>query len=432
MRWLPLLLASAAAPKAESPAARAARESWLAGQAQELAAVRALESEHAPSAAEAQAGGRAARSGASCWAELAVGGWNRSTAAYPATGMCTKKFYSKRPGDYAYAPLRRPLDVPTARLAAFCSVLRRRRVARVALIGDSIMTNQYVSLALLLGHGKHVMKNTQGWATRNLSSPARALMSQQHALMRVSCPEDSAAAPSGDPSTVLVRHVPATPYRLPGMPPAADDGTSMFMWRAALAAVRESDVSVINVGAHYSPELAARRRNESDVPAYPLAEQWAMLTRDLQAFAAGFRALAPRRRLVIWRTTAPGHPGCEEEWLPLSRWEQRNASAGRWAACPHCVDRLAWALFPAYDALARSLLEPLGVRVLDVSHMSAQRPDAHEECKYGGGKMAADCLHWVLPGVPDAWNALLLSSISECEGRRLPTSPAVAGWRRRS
>lgn len=424
--------------------ARAAREQAEREEiARQQAALRALEAEHAPSAMAALANARAWRSRAACWGELAVGGWNRS-ADKPAYGgdTCNKRYRSKRPFDFAYAPLRRSLDVPRVRAASFCSVLQRRGVGRVAFIGDSITTNHYAALALLVGEKVERVTESARWVG-NASSGWRpmhpaGLGSYMRGLMNVTCPDSG--DDSGDrgrrpaelhptPSSILVQHVPATPY-FPGtsVPATAEAAASNFLWRDALAAVREADVSVINVGAHYAPrqeEYDKKRFLGNISTPYPLARQLDLYTRDLQAFAAGLRELEPRHRLIVWRTIAPGHPGCEDEWLPLSRWEQRNASAARWAACPQCVDSFAWALFPAYDALARSLLEPLGVRVLDVAHMSAQRPDAHSECRYGGGRLPADCLHWMLPGVPDWWNALLLSSISECEGRRLPLSPAV-------
>ena len=62
------------------------------------------------------------------------------------------------------------------------------------------------------------------------------------------------------------------------------------------------------------------------------------------------------------------------------------------------------------------------MRVLDVSPMTALRPDAHTQMQYRRYPSRVlsdpDCLHLALPGVPDVWNALLLSRLGKCESPR--------------
>ncbi|XP_071723713.1 LOW QUALITY PROTEIN: protein trichome birefringence-like 13 [Rutidosis leptorrhynchoides] len=51
-------------------------------------------------------------------------------------------------------------------------------------------------------------------------------------------------------------------------------------------------------------------------------------------------------------------------------------------------------------------LEGAGFHILDVSHMSEFRADAHPSTS--GGKKHDDCMHWCLPGMTDTWNDLLI------------------------
>lgn len=48
--------------------------------------------------------------------------------------------------------------------------------------------------------------------------------------------------------------------------------------------------------------------------------------------------------------------------------------------------------------------------ILDVSHMSEFRADAHPST--AGGKKHEDCMHWCLPGVTDSWNDLLVTHLN--------------------
>ena len=66
---------------------------------------------------------------------------------------------------------------------------------------------------------------------------------------------------------------------------------------------------------------------------------------------------------------------------------------------------------PLYDRAASDTLGALGARIFDVRPMTALRPDAHTQKRFGG---QPDCLHLALPGVPDWWSALLLFTIETC------------------
>lgn len=47
--------------------------------------------------------------------------------------------------------------------------------------------------------------------------------------------------------------------------------------------------------------------------------------------------------------------------------------------------------------------------VLDITHMSEYRADAHPSTS--GGKKHDDCMHWCLPGLTDVWNDLFIAQL---------------------
>ena len=74
---------------------------------------------------------------------------------------------------------------------------------------------------------------------------------------------------------------------------------------------------------------------------------------------------------------------------------------------------LGWARLHRLDEAWRDAAATAGwLRLLDVSRLSSQRVDRHP----GSGPTVRDgptrdCLHFLLPGPPDAWNALLQAAI---------------------
>lgn len=89
----------------------------------------------------------------------------------------------------------------------------------------------------------------------------------------------------------------------------------------------------------------------------------------------------------------------------------------RWRECPQCINRFSWRNFSTYDRYARSILEamlPADFSYLDVTPMTAARPDSHTAIRFRMGAMPPDCLHHTLPGVPDYWWVLLLHTLRSC------------------
>ncbi|GMH29716.1 hypothetical protein Nepgr_031559 [Nepenthes gracilis] len=57
-----------------------------------------------------------------------------------------------------------------------------------------------------------------------------------------------------------------------------------------------------------------------------------------------------------------------------------------------------------------------GFHILDITHMSEFRADAHPGKL--GGKKHDDCLHWCLPGLTDTWNDLLVAVLDDIKASR--------------
>ncbi|KAJ0077762.1 hypothetical protein Patl1_37284 [Pistacia atlantica] len=54
--------------------------------------------------------------------------------------------------------------------------------------------------------------------------------------------------------------------------------------------------------------------------------------------------------------------------------------------------------------------------VLDITHMSEFRADAHPST--AGGKKHDDCMHWCLPGITDTWNDLFVTLLNFIKGKK--------------
>ena len=117
-----------------------------------------------------------------------------------------------------------------------------------------------------------------------------------------------------------------------------------------------------------------------------------------------------RRCLVLWRTTAPGHPGCAnfsapatnvtkmEEWIRYdpARYPGKASSYNWWAFAAQ--DQVITDLFD--EALRNASAPRFAFDVLRAYDVNVLRPDAHVGAK--------DCLHNCDPGAVDVYSTLLL------------------------
>jgi hypothetical protein len=154
-----------------------------------------------------------------------------------------------------------------------------------------------------------------------------------------------------------------------------------------------STLLVMNIGAHY----------------HTLQEY----KEDLDILLQTIDNFKRRNDTVFFRTTVPGHKGCQPNnprrfnWtrgvrtVPLKRFQDYTLTT-----------QYAWNLFFEYNTFTKDKIlqqEQTTVRLLDVVNMTILRQDGH----VGG----ADCLHYVSPGPIDWWNHLLYTLLKELAAR---------------
>lgn len=313
------------------------------------------------------------------------------------------------------------LRIPRVDRAAFCEATGRAGVRSIAFVGDSLMWQMLESLWLLVGLGGLPRQDEADGKTARVPCAGNRSVSftMVHAsgLLRDRA-SDGVYDLDGDAS--LLQHV--------------------------VKAVARADLSVLNFGAHYSRrQLRARAITE---------EGSVVFEKDMRELAAALAAQVPASTRLVWRSTPPGHPhcletscvsgleygthtqdrglpSCKQLALPTADAHQPHPRTSL-GASPRTrpslsdadadadeFDSFDWEHFASMDRQAWRLLRPLGARYLDVSPMSALRPDAHtatfdHASRKGGGSLPPDCLHWSLPGVPDVWNAMLLGALRDC------------------
>lgn len=160
-----------------------------------------------------------------------------------------------------------------------------------------------------------------------------------------------------------------------------------------IAELAAFDVVVVSTGSHW-------RRAESGVRAGDQAGV-------VEAVRARVDALLqlPERVQLIWRGPDLNHWSGDASDKPWERPCGNSSSDAERDPLP------AWIRYAAREATAGTRIQ-----FMDVTQMTAPRPDAHPgSVSHVDGKGRFDCLHWCLPGVPDAWNDVLYTYL--CQGR---------------
>ncbi|EOD17928.1 hypothetical protein EMIHUDRAFT_195898 [Emiliania huxleyi CCMP1516] len=138
--------------------------------------------------------------------------------------------------------------------------------------------------------------------------------------------------------------------------------------------ISRSDVALFNRGSHYVD------------PATLLIETTTFASR-----LSSYPHVA-----AFWRTTLPGHPGCDRFTTP-------TPSTERFVNSPLPYH---WDEFASQNSLAVAVLRKVArprVSIVDIYNFTIGRRDRHQ------GK--GDCLHYCLPGPPDDWVRLFIYAL---------------------
>ncbi|KAE9409504.1 hypothetical protein BT96DRAFT_848115 [Gymnopus androsaceus JB14] len=191
--------------------------------------------------------------------------------------------------------------------------------------------------------------------------------------------------------------------------------------------VTEDTLVLINAGAHWSRAELPMLRAPKEV------EEKALLT---DAYSRMIDLVTTRlspleRTSIYYRSTAPGHPNCEDHSAPYkdmddARFKEQDlvhrlqeqvdgfgAKLGRsrwdWDEFKHHNEMWNRTI---HSVMEKRPAESKGAKwyYFDIWDLSLQRPEAHLE----PGK---DCLHWCLPTIYDDWTKLFYHRVQLEEGR---------------
>ncbi|KAJ8661988.1 hypothetical protein O0I10_002319 [Lichtheimia ornata] len=130
----------------------------------------------------------------------------------------------------------------------------------------------------------------------------------------------------------------------------------------------------------------------------PVVEDDTNFARQLTQTLASLRKSKPRA-LIIYRSSAIGHPHCDDADGPLEQplddEQQRQLPYG-------------WSEYDRRNAIARTIVEAAGGLFIDLGALANLRPDGHI-----GGQ---DCLRYCIPGPLDAWVTILYNVMLGLEG----------------
>uniref|UniRef100_A0A0E0EFG8 Uncharacterized protein n=1 Tax=Oryza meridionalis TaxID=40149 RepID=A0A0E0EFG8_9ORYZ len=286
------------------------------------------------------------------------------------------------------------------------NLLEKLRNRRLVFVGDSIGRNQWESMLCMLATAVAVAGDKAAPIYEVNGSPITKHEGALSFRFRdYNCTVEHYRSP------YLVRRGGRPPRRAPRR--AVRSTLQLDAMDARAHRWKDADVVVFNTGHWWSRERLQQLRCYFQVGkklslnmSIEAAYQRAMNT--LTSWV--HREVNPHKSLVIFRTYSPAHTrasssgGCAKETTP--ELNSSRISLHRW---PGMVN-------PAFDP-PRSGTPAAKLHVLNVTLMAAQRRDGHPSvynvaaAARSPARQRADCSHWCLPGVPDAWNELLYAMI---------------------
>ena len=382
-------------------------------------------------------------------ADLATSGkWTRNaTLAPPYALPAQHHFHPSNPEHDAFqwewsaepsSPCTLALPTGTRPALALCGALQRHGVSRVLFVGDSLQFMMAESLFQMVrgkadsatferrrpfqsSHkaGASDVLRCEGAPPIELRMVRNDMLGVDSHTVRPRCeninmPERSCLC-AGNPPPPR----PGTPTARPdedAVPLVVGDWDSFcWPWLETYAGSNATTLLVLAPSLHHHTLASFKRTFDALLP-------------DL-AYAHTARQRRGLRDLVVMRTAVPGHGNCLLNSQP-------TATPG-----PFISTQYEWDRIPSMNSYMRSRLpagaesgsrwrraaagpragapsephEAFHAEILDVSAMTLLRPDGHvrpvDSKQVTELHMRPDCLHYALPGVPDAWNYALLATL---------------------
>lgn len=288
-------------------------------------------------------------------------------------------------------------DMPEFESSAF---LERMQDKTLAFVGDSLGRQQFQSMMCMATGGKEhpevedvgieygLVKapgsiRPDGWAYRFPNTNTTILYYWSASLCNIE------PINSTDPATSYAMHLDRPPYFL-----------SRFL--------HQFDVLVLNTGHHWN-------RGKINV------NRWVMYANGKPVVDRKLAQIGNAKNLAVhsvvkWvDSQLPLHPRLKAFFRTIS---PRHFANGDWNTGGSCDSTIPLAKGSevskdeSSDPVVEDAVKGRKVKILDITAMSELRDEGHIS-RYSVKATAGvqDCLHWCLPGIPDAWNELLFAQI---------------------
>lgn len=168
------------------------------------------------------------------------------------------------------------------------------------------------------------------------------------------------------------------------------------------------DVVVLNTGHHWNRGKIIANRWEMYVGGKPIANRKLAQIANAKNFTV--------YSVVKWLDSQlPLHPGLKGFYRSISPRHFVNGDWNTGGSCDNSTplaDGSEVTQDHSSDSVAEGAVMGTNVKLLDITALSQLRDECHIS-KYSikASTGVHDCLHWCLPGVPDAWNELLYAQI---------------------
>lgn len=297
----------------------------------------------------------------------------------------------------------RQCDLDTFDGPAACALLEGRGIRQITVVGDSVGSQFYLSLVMLLagveGFGPPIQPGMPGGPLHLHAKAATACGGR----VRLSYARNDLLWWS---SSGMEINTFRSCSGLAG-------GTLLHKWTSR--AIHDADLLVLSAGIHVTGIIDGRPGPAID--AFPAHNLRHTLRSVLEERATTYNM--PSQSVVLLGAPEP-LPGCEKHASPLTLTEALLMSeppANKYAG--------QWRRLREYNQVAQRLAEDLGVPFLDIAAMSNTRPDAAVG-RFGLGHdnpdpLAIDCLHTCQPGPVDEYVRLLMNTILVTPQLRVPS-----------